>query len=307
MHDIGGHICNIIEELPHHLPDNERALFNQILDICYRNKDSNRVVDKRKAILFLTVHLDGKVSNKVIRLLKTLTEIQRILYLKENDRTMQEVLRLHNSCFQHTVPMKEVIGFQLKKLTREKLYGKYMHNLLVHSPIQFRIINGRSINCEGEERFFNTIKNITCQTTSYKPGHIIGNCFIRHQVEERCKDKYTFGPKLTNDENEINSLNNLIKSQYDTIFTYKFIEENPRDWQAHLERISDFLLEGEGVWWIKSQFGVEFNDSSTLDILPLLPKLQNFRSSKINDVEMKLQEDWKTLIDSEDIVVPISI
>ena len=58
-----------------------------------------------------------------------------------------------------------------------------MHKLLVHSPIQYRLINGQSVNCEGEERFFNTIKQITRSTSSYKPGHIIGNIIIRHQIE----------------------------------------------------------------------------------------------------------------------------
>ena len=58
--------------------------------------------------------------------------------------------------------------------------------------MQYRLINGQSINCEGEERFFNTIKQITRTTISYRPGHIIGNVITRHQIESRCKDTYHF-------------------------------------------------------------------------------------------------------------------
>ena len=32
-------------------------------------------------------------------------------------------------------------------------------------------------------------------------------------------------------------------------FTKHFVEYRLHSWQAHLERISPFLLEGEGVWW----------------------------------------------------------
>ena len=127
----------------------------------------------------VAVALNHKLQNqKIIILLKTLIEIQRILYLSEEFRIPKEILRLHNTCFQHFVLLKEIIGFDLHKITREKLYGKYNHNLLVHSPLQYRLVSGKSINCEGEERFFNTIRGITNSTSNYKPGHIIGNVIL---------------------------------------------------------------------------------------------------------------------------------
>ena len=138
-----------------------------------------------------------------------------------------------------------------------------MHNLLIHSPTQLRIINGQSLNCEGEERFFNTIKSITNQTTSYHPGHIIGNCIVRHQIEQRTKDANQRLHYETPIQNEINKLSSLVtKRQYDTLVTYDHIKKHPGDWQAHLERIPDFLLAGEDFWWKKTEFGIEFNDQS---------------------------------------------
>ena len=46
--------------------------------------------------------------------------------------------------------LQEIIGFYLVKIPREKFYGKYSHNLLVHAPLQFQIINKKSINCENK-------------------------------------------------------------------------------------------------------------------------------------------------------------
>ena len=73
------------------------------------------------------------------------------------------------------------------KITREKLYGKYEHNLHVHAPIQYRLVSGSSINCEDEEHMFNSIKDITQSTTNNKPGHVIGNLIVRQEVESACK------------------------------------------------------------------------------------------------------------------------
>ena len=67
-----------------------------------------------------------------------------------------------------------------EKMTRERFFGKYHHNLCVHAP-QYRLISGESINCEDEERCSNLIKNITNGTTNYKPWDLIGklNCETR--------------------------------------------------------------------------------------------------------------------------------
>lgn len=296
MHDIGGHITNLFEELPHHLTKADKEKFDEAFEISHKQKETQRNCDKRKSLLTIIVTLDGKINNKAICLLKTLADIQRILYLNELKRNSQEILRLHNACFKHAILLKEVIGFNLKKITREKLYGKYMHNLIVHSPIQYRLINGQSINCEGEERFFNTIKQITGTTSSNRPGHIIGNIITRHQIESRCKESYN----LNNENNQVNrdiqQLNEIIERyQYNTLFTYDYIKKNGAEWQSHLERISDFLY---------AEFGVEFLDKCRHEKYPQLPKVYHFRSITIPQIEQKLEGMWEKLI-NENIVMPI--
>ena len=154
IHDIGWHITNLSDELLKHLSKNDKELLLETTGIIKQQKEISRNVDKRKILLYVIVNLYSKVTNKVILLLKSLADIQKIIYLKEIYRTSQKILRLYNSCYTHFVLLQEIIGFNLVKVPREKLYGKYSHNLLEHAPLQFRIINGESINCKGEEKIF---------------------------------------------------------------------------------------------------------------------------------------------------------
>ena len=159
------------------------------MNCLYGEKNAKGCAEHRKALVKLVAQLDKTISNTQMRILKTLVEIQRLLHLKESSRTVvKKILTIHNSCY-HNFALLKKIGINLKKLTRNKLYGKYLHNLLLHSTTQLRTINERSIYCENQEIFFNTLKAITQNTSSYKPGHIIGNCFIHKQIEHRVNTK----------------------------------------------------------------------------------------------------------------------
>ena len=54
-------------------------------------------------LLYVIIYLYGKVSNKVIMLQKPSTDIQKILYQKKINKTLQDILQLHNSCYMHFV------------------------------------------------------------------------------------------------------------------------------------------------------------------------------------------------------------
>ena len=182
MQDIANHVDNIVEELPHHLnkKGDDKVKFTQMIEIYKAEQEKNRCCDKRKILLQLTQNLRDEIDDFVHMLLRTLSEMQRILYLGDDFRTPKEILRLHNTCFAHFALIKKSMPIGLSsKLTHDKLYGKYMHNLLVHAPIQYRTVSGASINCEDEERIFNSMKNITHSTTNNKPGHVIGNLIVR--------------------------------------------------------------------------------------------------------------------------------
>ena len=97
--------------------------------------------------------------------------------LGDDFRTPTNILRLHNCAFEHFILLLEVIHVEnlIDKMSRDMLFGKYQHNLCVHPPRPYRLINGETINCQDEERCFNLIKNITKDTSDTKPEHLIGN------------------------------------------------------------------------------------------------------------------------------------
>ena len=139
----------------------------------------------------------------------------------------KEILRLHNVCFQHFVLLKNMIKFEKLKMPRDKIYGKYLHNLLVHAPLQYRLVSGESINCEDEERFFKTICDITHGTLKNSQGHLIGNLIVRLEVESRCRERYEFNSGEDSSMNEIYNLSLSIHAkESNSLFSYEFIQQN---------------------------------------------------------------------------------
>ena len=307
MHDIGGHIENILMELPHHLKLKDKIKVQEMLTAYSDEKQKKRCCDKRKFLLQLTISLYHKIDGNVHRLLKSLCEIQRILYLGDDFRTANEILRLHNMCFEHFCLLKQVIPIEnlSPKMSREKMYGKYQHNLLVHAPLQYRLVSGDSINCEDEERFFHSIRDITKSTTNNWPGHVIGNLIVRQEIESECKDKYEFDNHKNSTFREIHKLGvKLHECQKNSHFTYDYIKENSADWQAHLERISDFLIFGENKWWEKNEFGITFFDVDHIPDKSHHPKVHHFRSSSMTSVSNDLEIHWSSILE-QGICIPV--
>ena len=92
----------------------------------------------------------------------------------------------------------------------------------------------------------------------------------------------------------------LQKIQYNSLFTYDYIQKNSSDWQSHLERISDYLIFGEDVWWKKTEFGIEFFDvDNTPANLDLNPKVHHFRSANIRTVTKDLEEHWTSIVENK--------
>ena len=72
-----------------------------------------------------------------------------------------------------------------------------------------------------------------------------------------------------------------------TFVTKSFIEERSHSWQAHIKRISPFLLTSK-VWWKESENGFRFLDSD-LDFC--------FRSCTLDTIEAKSSENLEKIMD----------
>ena len=95
-----------------------------------------------------------------MQLFKSLAEIQEILYVSDKFRNSQKILRLSTICHQHFIQCCDFFN-NLFSITPRKLFGKYFHNIIIHSPISCRNFSGSSLNVENEERTFKTIKPIS--------------------------------------------------------------------------------------------------------------------------------------------------
>ena len=83
-----------------------------------------------------------------------------------------------------------------------------------------------------------------------------------------------------------------------TEISYEFIVKNPWLWQSHLERISDFLLDGN--CWFQGENGVIFNDTQAFKHSTIT--LHHYRSSNFQSEIKYLQECWVKCVQTPAII-----
>ena len=109
-----------------------------------------------------------------------------VVVVVDKRRSPRFILHYHNSSWYHHILCRDIVGFNLQKMTLRKFYGTYFHDLTALDLLQLRILSGCSSNAEEEEeRTFNTVKSMTNTTSNYRPAHIISNIFISLQAEEK--------------------------------------------------------------------------------------------------------------------------
>ena len=79
-----------------------------------------------------------------------------------------------------------------------------------------------------------------------------------------------------------------------SVFTPKWIKKRPFAWQAHLKRITHFLIHGKGAWWTTSELGnVHFHDGeSHSDCYPAGPHVLHADSSLLEDANVRSTKCW---------------
>lgn len=132
---------------------------------------------------------------------------------------------------------------------------------------------------------FADINPISRSTSSGKPGHIIPNSILRLQAEQQFKCERE-NPFETQQSKISKFAEQLPKSKNTEIYGSLLKSEF---YQAHLERIADYLIVGEGVWWHKDleNNSIVFHDcDSEPDWRAEGPALQHFRSSTFKSVKV---------------------
>ena len=300
LHDIGHHIENVLTALPHHLSNKEKQAMLDSTSSSIGGKDNKRGCDYRKALIQTTAFLQRKalISEKPLQVLGTLTEMQRILYSPDEARCPQQILRYYNQAWLHAVVLKELISCnQMKKLTTRKMFGVYYHDLTSHGGMMLRIVSGKAANAEEEERQFNLIKTITKRTCNYSQAQIVPNVLLRLQVQNKMREN----DSVQKQQSEIANLALALRPAKNTTIPLTMIKRYSREWQAHLMEISDYLVQGRGVWWTKHDDFIELFDISNQPT-NTGPELHHFRSSNFSKEKTYLKECWEKCLHNPSLI-----
>ena len=187
----------------------------------------------------------------------------------------------------------DVVGEEPSKISTRSFIGKYYHALILHSPTMLRIVNGRTANAEDEERIFQSFKSTTKNTSNQHGDHILFNFLIRNQVKQEIQ-KHSYQKK----QNEVNKLAHSLNYNSKTTIPFWIIDKYPWEWESHLKRISDFIL--ESGWWDECDAGISFNDNKLRHDTSL--RVHHFRSSNMKKELNHLDLCWKMCLKNPDLI-----
>ena len=154
----------------------------------------------------------------------------------------------------------------------------------------------RSCNAEYEERLFGQAKAIAQNTTNRQANTIVPNILLRLQAKQQ-KGGMFESMRHTSSWITKEAKGVKVYTSKNTIIERSFIEQRIASWQAHLQRISTFLLPGEGTWWQRTDSGYEFLDGEdTIISEGACPPLPHFRDTNLQDIQIQNELAWNTII-----------
>ena len=294
LHDMKGHLRNIFDVLPSILEKKLALRCKELLDVDLFQKNTKRGADCRLAAIHLLSLLKQLTAPpKVVKLIETMVVISELLYADHKKRSPQTVLQLYNSTYLHHEICKDLFE-ESTEISHRKLFGSHLHALVVHAPAQYEIMCLCSCNTECEERLFGQAKAIAQSTTNRQPSTIIPNILLRLQAKQRKGGMYDC---MCAPSSKISKESQGIKqyTMQNTFIEKAFISKRMASWQAHLQRISQFLLPGEGVWWKNKQSGYEFMDRFEVSSMTG-PNLLHFRNANLFDIPKRNTIAWNSLV-----------
>lgn len=300
MHDLKGHILNLIVELPQALPPSAMASCTHLIDCCLAKEKKSAADLRRVAIQLYLLLKDQDCSSRVILLLQTIIKIGEILYSHDKHRSPRQLLQLHNCCWLHLELCKDVFS-DPTKLTTSRMFGHYLHALTAHCPTQYELACLRSLNTENQERLFGQARTIGESCTNHHPDNIIPQILLRLQAKQ---DRHIAMAAVRNGDSQVAHVAKDLPPLPGTTIKSSYIQQREDSWQNHLQHVSPFLTAVEGVWWTSTSGGFHFHDgdgdSTTQDdSFTLL----HFRQNSIQDVENRWKRCWKKIL-ADKIVIP---
>ena len=191
LHDLKGHLSNLLQELPTQIEQPLSGEVRGIIECDLTSKETKRGGDYRLALIHIVALLRKRdTPQKVLQLMETALEMSEIMYTDESKRSPQLILKLYNTSWVHFELCKDLLSSP-KTISHTKMFGMYIHSLCVHAPVQYEIINLKSTNTEHEERLFGQAKEIAHRATNRQPNNIVPNILLRLQAKQKTKALYT--------------------------------------------------------------------------------------------------------------------
>ena len=292
MHDLKGHIHNLLTEVTSYLDPSIKpqceAIIAQVM-----TKETKRACDYRHTAILLLMNLlkyDGQ--SPLCLIFRTIVEMSEIMYSSEDKRTTRSILRFYNLTWLHAMTCTEVM-YTPRNMTPEKFFGAYFHALSSHAAQQYEVVCLKSVNTENEERILGMASKIATTTSNRKPENVLPNILLRLQAGAQ-RDRNT----LEEQNNSIRAAAKQLPPATNTTVTKVMMRKYAFSWQAHLNIIAPYLEAGQGVWWDDRGDHCEFFDGPHEPAFrPEGPPLKHFRNTSLELLDIKKREIFKALIE----------
>ena len=189
LHNIKGHLGNCLKELSYILPHKVREKTQEIIEANTKEKMTGadyRVI----AIELLLSLMQANVDPAILLLVETVVRISELLYLPEKKRTPRRILQLYNCTWLHHELCSTLFTIFHGDMSRSKLFGAYLHALVVHAPTQLEIISLSSANTENQERIFGQARKTATATCNQQPHKLISTVLLQLQAKSQYRDIY---------------------------------------------------------------------------------------------------------------------
>ena len=108
-----------------------------------------------------------------------------------------------------------------------------------------------------------------------------------HMQEEKRVKGVT--DSLMPEESVIGKIAAVLQKATKSYFSKDWIQCHQQQFQSHLERIADYLVDGPGKWWIEKEDGVEFQDQGSHSTICS----DHFHSTNMAAISLKLHTCWE--------------
>ena len=209
-----------------------------------------------------------------------------------------------NLIFQHVLIIHIYICDNLISLTPRNPFGVYLHAMMKHAGLRYRIVSGRSASTVKEEVMFTSIKADTKLTSNFHSDQLVSNIIIRLQARE-----------ILNNCNASNKYkNSYLRTIYrpikvtlrNSIISFEWIRKYSNKYQCLLEQQGDFLLDSS-CWQNETDEGVTCLDYSetgrNLDIETHVI-LHQWQSYTMKDEIICLQQCWEKCLENLHSIIP---